>query len=200
MRRTHASRAAAGLVLAAAAAFSGQAAQAAPLTYRLDPAHTFVTFEVQHFGTSTLRGRLGPLQGEVVLDREAQAGEVRLTIPLASLSTGVKFLDSRLRERDLLATDEWPDAWFVATNFRFASDGGVQEVRGELTVRGVGTALSLVATRFGCRDDGMLKRQVCGGDFEGDVDRGVFGATFGQPFVASRTHLVVQVEGIAEPR
>lgn len=38
---------------------------AGPITYQLDPAHTFVTFEVRHFGTSTLRGRIGPVTGEV---------------------------------------------------------------------------------------------------------------------------------------
>ena len=33
-----------------------------PVTYQLDPDHTFATFEVLHFGTSTLRGRIGPMR------------------------------------------------------------------------------------------------------------------------------------------
>ena len=44
------------LCLAAAAALPcGAQAQAA--TYQIDPMHTFVLFEVMHFGTSTNRGR-----------------------------------------------------------------------------------------------------------------------------------------------
>ncbi len=170
---------------------------AGPVTYRLDPDHTFVTFEVRHFGTSTLRGRIGPVTGEVTLDRAARSGDVRLRIPVTTLETGLPALDARLKKPDLLATSEYPEAYFVATRFRFDAAGGVQEVRGEFTLRGVGQALSLFARSFACRHDDRLGKDVCGGDFEADLKRGDFGATFGEPFVSDDVHLVVQVEAIA---
>ena len=188
--------------LAALCAGSGPApalaqSVAGPVTYQLDPNHTFVQFEVLHFGTSTLRGRIGPVTGEVTVDRAAKAGDLRLRIPLATLSTGMRALDARLREPDLLATTEYPEAYFVATRFRFDAAGGVKEVRGEFTLRGVGEPLSLIARSFACRHDDMLKREVCGGDFEADLKRGRFGATLGEPFVSDDVHLVIQVEAIA---
>jgi polyisoprenoid-binding protein YceI len=170
---------------------------AGPLTYQLDANHTFVTFEVLHFGTSTLRGRLGPLTGEVTVDRAGKAGDLRLRIPMATLSTGLRILDARLKEPDLLATTEYPEAYFVATRFQFDANGGVKEVRGEFTLRGIGEPLSLVARSFACRHDAMLERDVCGGDFEADLKRGRFGATLGEPFVSDDVHLVIQVEAIA---
>ena len=170
---------------------------AGPVTYRLDPDHTFVTFEVLHFGTSTLRGRIGPVTGEVTVDRGAKAGDLRLRIPVATLNTGMRVLDARLKQPDLLAATEYPEAYFVATRFRFDAAGGVKEVRGEFTLRGVGQPLSLVAKSFACRRDDLLKREVCGGDFTGDLKRHDFGATFGEPFVSDDVHLVVQVEAIA---
>lgn len=170
---------------------------AGPVTYQLDPDHTFATFEVLHFGTSTLRGRIGPVTGEVTLDRAARTGDVRLRIPVTSVSTGVRALDARLKEPDLLATGEYPEAYFVATRFLFDAAGGVKEVRGEFTLRGIGEPLSLVARSFACRQDDRLKREVCGGDFTGDLKRHDFGATFGVPFVGDDVHLVVQVEAIA---
>jgi len=168
-----------------------------PVTYQLDPNHTFVTFEVLHFGTSTLRGRLGPVTGEVTIDRAARSGDLRLRIPMATLNTGLRVLDARLKQPDLLATTEYPEAYFVATRFQFDAAGGVKEVRGEFTLRGVGEPLSLVARSFACRHDDMLRKEVCGGDFEADLKRGRFGATFGEPFVSDDVHLVIQVEGIA---
>ena len=180
-----------GLVPAQAQTVSG------PITYQLDPNHTFVTFEVRHFGTSTLRGRIGPVTGEVTVDRTAKSGDVRLRIPMATLDTGMRVLDARLKEPDLLATAEYPEAYFVATRFQFDAAGGVKEVRGEFTLRGIGTALSLYAKSFACRHDEMLKRDVCGGDFVADFKRGQFGATFGEPFVSDDVHLLVQVEAIA---
>ena len=168
-----------------------------PVTYQLDPNHTFVTFEVLHFGTSTLRGRIGPITGEVTLDRVARTGDLRLRIPVTSVDSGVRALDARLKQPDLLATTEYPEAYFIATHFQFDADGGVKEVRGEFILRGVSEPLSLVARSFACRHDETLRRDVCGGDFAGDLKRSDFGATFGLPFVADDVHLVVQVEGIA---
>ena len=170
---------------------------AGSLTYQLDAAHTFVTFEVLHFGTSTLRGRIGPVTGEVTVDRGARTGDLRLRIPVDGVSTGLRVLDTRLKQPDLLATAEYPEAYFVATRFAFDDAGGIKEVRGEFTLRGVGEPLSLYARRFSCRHDAMLKKDVCGGDFEADLKRGRFGATFGEPFVSDDVHLLIQVEAIA---
>ena len=186
-------------VLGASAGLAPALAQsvAGPVTYRLDPAHTFVTFEVLHFGTSTLRGRIGPVPGEVTVDRDAHTGDLRLRIPVDTVETGLRVLDARLKQPDLLATTEYPEAYFVATKFQFDAAGGVKEVRGEFTLRGVGEPLSLVARSFACRHDDRLQREVCGGDFEGDLKRSRFGATLGLPFVSDDVHLVIQVEGIA---
>ena len=182
------------------AAASGAAAPVSapkgPQTYRLDPAHTFATFEVRHFGTSTLRGRVGPITGEVQIDRAARRGDVRLRIPMTTLDTGFKPLDARLKQPDLLATEANPEAYFVASNFRFDAAGALTEVRGEFTLRGLGQALSLRSRNFACRQDAMLRREVCGGDFEGELKRSDFGAGFGTPFVADAVRLVIQVEGI----
>lgn len=167
-------------------------AAAAPVVFTLDPEHSFVHFEVQHFGTSTSRGRFGPVSGEVTLDRLADRGEVAIRIATAGVDTGIPVFNARLRQADLLASSEFPEAFFVARNVRF--DGNqVAEVRGEFTFRGVSQPLSLRKRHFGCRHDGGV--EVCGGDFEGEVLRSEFGATFLLPLVSDRVRLIVQVEG-----
>jgi polyisoprenoid-binding protein YceI len=173
-------------------------AQAEPVIYRLDPQHSFVHFEVLHFGTSTLRGRFGGLQGYVELDRNARLGFASLQLKPGSVDTGMPAFDARLRESDLLASEAYPVATFVASRFSF--DGAdVRSVNGEFTLRGISQALELRALRFGCHTHPQLQREVCGGDFEGELRRGDFGASFGMPFVANRVRLVVQVEGIRQP-
>src|SRR6201995_3027901 len=75
-----------------------------PVTYRLDTNHTFVTFEVLHFGTSTLRGRIGPVSGEVTVDPAAKTGDLRRRIPVTTRSTVSGVLLARVRETGLIAT------------------------------------------------------------------------------------------------
>jgi len=192
MRR---SRWPAAALLALAAACGPAAAE--PVRYRLDPDNTFVWFEVQHFGTSTLRGRFGPIEGEVLLDRAAGRGEVGLRISTKTLDTGLPVLDKRLARSDLLNSELAPTAYFVSRQFRFDGDR-VAELRGEFTLRDVGIPLTLKAIRFACRQDAERGSEVCGGDFEGRFNRSEFGMTFGLPFVADGVRLLVQVEGVRE--
>ena len=60
-----------------------------------------------------------------------------------------------------------------------------------------GRPLSLLARQFACRDDAGT--EVCGGDFEGELLRSEFGATFLLPLVADRVHLIIQIEGRRVP-
>jgi polyisoprenoid-binding protein YceI len=182
------------LLLAAAAAVP---ARAESVVYVLDPQHSFVQFEVLHFGTSTLRGRFGALSGHVELDLTARRGWAGVRIPTAGVDSGLPLFDARLREPDLLASEAYPEAQFVASSFHF--DGArLRAVNGELTLRGTSQALELRALRFGCHTHPDLQREVCGGDFEGELKRGDFGASFGMPFVDNRVRLVIQVEGIRQ--
>ena len=170
---------------------------AEPVVYRIDPLHSFVHFEVLHFGTSTLRGRFGQIDGHVELDRSAASGWASLRIPTAGVDTGLPAFDARLRQADLLASELYPTASFVASRFSF-NGPDVAALSGVLTLRGTSQALELRALRFGCHSHPQLQREVCGGDFEGELLRAGFGASFGMPFVANRVRLVVQVEGIRE--
>jgi polyisoprenoid-binding protein YceI len=182
--------------LLAALSTTALPAASEPVTYALDPQHSFVHFELTHFGTSTIRGRLGPVTGEVTLDRSARRGEIGLRLPTASVNTGLAVFDSRIRAADLLATQEFPEAFFVASTLRFDGDA-LAELRGEFTLRGVGQALSLRALRFSCRPEGQGAdaTEVCGGDFEGSLLRSDFGITFGLPFISDAVRVLVQVEG-----
>jgi polyisoprenoid-binding protein YceI len=162
-------------------------------TFELDPQHSFVHFEVLHFGTSTTRGRIGPVSGQAEFDAAAQRGAVRLRINMNSIDTGLAVFNSRLKQADLFATAEHPEAYFVAERFVFEGER-LREVRGEFTLRGVSQPLALKAQHFVCRTN-QNSQQICGGDFETTVKRSDFGMSFGLPLVGDQIRLLIQVEG-----
>jgi polyisoprenoid-binding protein YceI len=174
------------------------ATQAEPVRYRFDPTHTFAHFELSHFGTSTIRGRLGPLNGEVELDRTARRGRVQVEIDTSLASTGVSVLDARMRDADMLAVQLYPKAYLVAERVEFDDAGRVKSLRGEFTLRGVSQPLTLTALRFNCYTSPLIRREVCGGDFEGQFNRSAVGINHSLPFVADTVRLLVQVEAIRE--
>ena len=96
-------------LIAAALLAAAGCAQAQSATYAIDPTHTFVTFEAQHFGTSTLRGRFDKKEGTVQFDRAGKTGKVEITIDITSVSTGVGPLRRPPEEQGLLRRRRQPE-------------------------------------------------------------------------------------------
>ena len=166
-------------------------------TYSADPTHTFVYFEAKHFGTSTLRGRFDKKEGSVTIDRAAKTGKVDFTIDMTSVNTGVAPLDSHLKSKDFFNAAEFPSAKFVGEKFAF--DGSkVTSVAGMLTMAGKTMPVTLNANGFNCYDNPMLKREVCGGDFETTLKRSDWGVSYGLPGIPDNVRLLVQVEAVKQ--
>ncbi len=173
-------------------------ARAEPVAYSLDPTHSAVSFELLHFDTSTLRGRFGPITGDITLDREARRGRVQVVINTAAASTGLGVLDARIKQDDMLAVAAHPQAFFVAERFEFDATGNVAAVTGEFTLRGSSQPLRLVAQRFRCYLNPLFRREVCGGDFEAEFSRSSFGITHSLPFVSDVVRLNIAIEAIRQ--
>ncbi|WP_457393825.1 YceI family protein [Roseateles sp. P5_E1] len=183
--------------LAAATALVGTA-HAEVATYSIDPTHTFVTFEVTHFGTSTNRGRFDKKEGTVQLDKAAKTGKVELTLETGSIDTGTAAFDKHLQSDNFLNTAAFPTAKFVANTFSFNGDK-VSEVAGQLTLLGKTLPVVLKASNFNCYTNPMLKREVCGGDFETTIQRSQWGMGWGINFgIPDTVKLAVQVEAVKQ--
>ena len=182
--------------LTATALASAVSAQAA--TYNIDPTHTFVTFEVTHFGTSTNRGRFDKKEGSVQFDRAGKTGKVNLTIQADSINTGTEAFNAHLKKPDFFDAAKHPTMTFNADKFSFSGDK-VSEVTGQLTLLGKTLPVVLKATNFNCYDHPMLKREVCGGDFETTIMRSQWGMNWGIDFgIPDKVKLLIQVEAVKQ--
>jgi polyisoprenoid-binding protein YceI len=181
---------------AAVAAASGVAlAQSA--NYQVDPTHTFVTWEAKHFGVSTSRGRFDKKSGSITYDKAGKTGTADITIEMASINTGVAPFDGHLKSNDFFAVEKFSQAKFSGTQFKFEGDK-LSEVVGTLTLRGITQPATLKATGFGCYESPMLKREVCGGDFETTVTRSQFDMKYGLPGIPDNIRLLIQVEAVKQ--
>lgn len=176
-----------------AASFPLQAA-----SYVIDPTHTFATFEINHFATSTNRGRFDKKEGTLEFDRAAKTGKIAIDIFTGSINSGTIFFDKFLTGFSMFDSATFPTAKFQADQFRFDGDK-VSEVVGNFTLLGKTHPLTLKATNFNCYQHPTLKREVCGGDFETTLDRSLYGMNYGLIFGFSKfVRLVIQVEAIKE--
>lgn len=186
------------LIAAAACLVAAGGVHANGATYAIDPTHTFAYFEIVHFGTSTIRARFDKKEGNVQIDRAAKTGRVEIKIDMASVNSGVANFDGHLKSKDLLNVAAFPTATFVGDKFGFSGDQ-LSEVTGTLTLMGKTQPVTLKAKHFNCYQSPMLKREVCGGDFETTLQRSQFGINYGLPVAApDDVRLLVQVEAVKQ--
>ncbi len=190
-------RALAATAAAAAALFTG-AAQAEMATYTIDPSHTFATFQISHFGASVNRGRLDKKEGTVQFDRAGKSGKVDVRFDTSSINSGTPAFDKHLKSADIFNAEQHPTMRFVSDKFVFDGDK-VSAVEGQLTMLGKTQPLTLKANQFNCYQSPMLKREVCGGDFEGTLDRTAFGMDYGVQYGFDKNvKVIVQIEAVKQ--
>src|SRR3546814_394393 len=121
-------------------------AQAAPVTYQLDPSHTMVLFSWNHFGYSNPTADFGLGEGTLVFDEQNPANSsVEVTLPLANLDTHVPALDEHLKKPDFLDAGKYPTVTFKSTAVQ-SLGGNKFKVTGNLSVHGVTKPVVLDAT------------------------------------------------------
>jgi len=98
------------LASVAAALFLSSSAKAAD-TYKIDPAHTTITFSVRHLGINNVKGKFREFEGAIVLDNGAIT-EASGTIQVKSVDTGVPQRDEHLRTADFFDATNYPTITF----------------------------------------------------------------------------------------
>jgi len=112
-------------------------------TYKIDPAHTSVTFSVRHFGINSVKGKFKEFDGALVLDGETLK-EANGTIQVKSVDTGVEKRDDHLRTADFFEAAKYPTITFKTK--RVEKGGSGQPVLiADFTMRGVTKELQLPA-------------------------------------------------------
>ena len=103
--------------LAFAAALLVTAGPALAAQYEIDPHHTYVAFEIGHFGTSTNRAQFEKTSGSIDFDRSGKNGKVDVRVDTQSLHSGSAEFDKHLQSADLFNTAKYPDRRFVDDRF-----------------------------------------------------------------------------------
>ncbi len=184
------------IVLAITAAMAGAAAFAAPVTYKLDPNHTYPSFEADHMGgLSVWRGKFTGTSGSVVYDKDAKAGSIDVTVDMNSIDFGMPKLDEHAKSAEIFDAAKYPTATYTGKFTKW--NGSVPtEAQGTLTMHGVTKPVTLVINSFLCKPNPMSKKEVCGADASATFNRADFGVNFGDKYgFKQEVKLQIQVEG-----
>lgn len=183
-------------VFAGLASICAAGAFAAPVTYILDPNHTYPSFAADHMGgLSVWRGKFTKSSGKVVLDREAKTGTIDVTVDVGSIDFGMEKLNEHARSAEIFDVAKYPTATFAGKFTKFKGDSPTQ-AQGTFTLHGVSKPLTLNIDSFMCKFIAMMKKTVCGADARATINRADFGVDYGKAYGFNQTvQLQIQVEG-----
>jgi len=184
------------IVLAPFAALLCASAFAAPVTYVLDPHHTFPSFAADHMGgLSVWRGKFTDTSGKVIYDKDAKSGSIEVTVNVSSVDFGFAKLDEHAKSAELFDVAKFPTATFSGQFTQF-NGAAPTEAQGTLTLHGVTKPLTLKINSFMCKPNPMTKKEVCGADASANFNRSDYGLTFGDAYGFKMwVKLDIQVEG-----
>jgi len=184
------------IVLASLAALVGASAFAAPVTYTLDPSHTYPSFAADHFGgLSVWRGKFDATSGKVVYDKDAKSGSIEVTVDMTSIDFGMPKLNEHAKSAEIFDAAKYPTAVYSGKFSKF-NGASPTEAEGTLTMHGVTKPLTLKINSFLCKQNPMSKKEVCGADASATLNRADFGVNFGDKYgFKQEVTLQIQVEG-----
>ena len=123
------------------------------------------------------------------------AGSLDVVIPLAGAKSGNSDRDSTLQGADFFNVGKFATARYTAKGFRavgndqFAADG-------TLELRGVSKPVTLTITSMNCGPNPFNKKETCGFDATGSINRTDFGVTYGAPAIGEVLDLHIGFEAV----
>lgn len=172
----------------------------APGKYNVDPAHSRVSFLIDHFVVSQVQGRFNDVKGSFELSKKIEDCKVDVTVPIASIDTGVKKRDDHLRSPDFFDAKKYPTMTFKSKKFSGSLDDF--KVTGDLTIKDVTKEVTLYGKYTGSVKDswGQIRAAVRA---EGKINRKDFNIKYNDmveagPAVGDEVTIMILSEGIQD--
>ncbi len=175
------------------------AALASPVTYQVDPGHTYPSFAADHMGgLSVWRGKFDKSSGTIVLDKDKSTGTVDITVDTSSIDFGHEKLNEHAKGPDMFDVSKFPTASYKGTLADF-KNGAPTKVKGEFTLKGVTKPLTLTIDEFTCKPNPMTKKEVCGADASATFNRKDYNLAYGENYgFKMDVKLAIQVEAVRQ--
>lgn len=181
------------LILTAALATASTAALAEPVTYKIDPSHTNVIAQWNHFGFSNPTAHFGDADGTLVYDADdVAASSVEVTLPLSGLNSYTAKFDQHLRSSDFFDAAAFPLATFESTRVEAVGEGKLK-VTGNLTIKDITkpVVLDVTLNKVGVH---MNKQPAIGFDATTTVKRSDFDLGMAAPMVSDEVEIRITTE------
>ena len=146
-------------------------------TYKIDNAHSEVTFKVKHLMITNVTGSFTQFDATMTATTDDFSdAKISFEAEVNSISTNNEQRDGHLKGEDFFAAEKFPKLSFVSSSFKKLTDTAYT-LHGDLTIRGITKPVQLAVEYGGTMTDpyGQVK---AGFEIGGKISRKEFGLTW----------------------
>jgi polyisoprenoid-binding protein YceI len=171
-------------------------------TWRVDPSHSSVGFEVKHMMIATVRGRFREFEGTLEAAEDLADSRCYGNVKVASIDSGEPDRDAHLRSPDFFDAERYPEITFKSTHIENV-EGPAYRITGDLTIKGETREVTLDATVEGAGEDPWGNHRV-GVSATGVINRNDFGLRWqkrlaaGGLLVGEEVKLLIDVSAVRD--
>ncbi|GGF59699.1 YceI family protein [Alteromonas lipolytica] len=171
---------------------------AAPVSYSVDPTHTFAVASWNHFGFSSPTAVFSGAEGTITYDADKPASSsIAISVSIDTVDTFVDKLTEEFKSADWFNAAQYPKATFVSKKVVAKGDNKFS-VTGDLTIKGTTKTVTMAATLNGAGEHPMSKKQAVGFDAQTVIKRSDFGIDQYVPYVGDEITLRLTTEAQAK--
>ena len=168
-------------------------------TWKVDPVHSSVEFQVKHLGIATVKGQFKEYEGTLEVGPEGAVAYG--TVKTESVDTREPQRDAHLRSADFFEVDKYPEIGFRSTAIRATGEDEF-EIDADLSIHGVTRPVTLKATLEGYEPEDHQGNTRVGLSASAQINRSDFEMRFnaalgsGNMVVSDKVKILVDVSAV----
>jgi polyisoprenoid-binding protein YceI len=170
-------------------------------TWKVDPVHSSVEFQVKHLGIATVKGQFTKFEGTLEVGPEGAVAYG--TVQVDSVDTREPQRDAHLRSADFFEVERYPEIGFRSTAIRPTGEDEF-EIDSELTIHGITRPVTLRATLEGIEPEDHQGNTRVGVSATAQINRSDFEMRFnaalgsGNVVVSDKVKILVDVSAVKQ--
>ena len=167
-------------------------------TWKVDPVHSSVEFQVKHLGIANVKGQFNEFEGTLQVGPDGVSAFG--TVQVASVDTREPQRDEHLRSADFFDAERHPEITFQSTSVKTV-DQDTFEIEGDLTIHGITRTVKLIAEVEGTETDPQGNPRV-GLSATGQINRSDYEMKFnmalgsGNVVVGDKVRILLEVSAV----
>ncbi|MGZ5285528.1 MAG: YceI family protein [Flavisolibacter sp.] len=169
--------------------------------WKVDNAHSKVSFSVTHLGISDVTGLFKDFTVDIKSAKDDFSdAKIEMNIDVKSIDTEIEMRDNHLRSADFFDVAKHPKMTFSSTDVSPAKEKNRYKLKGNLTLLGITKPVTMDLWYRGTIENPMNKKPTAGFKVSGVIKRSDFdlGSGFPAPMISDEVKIVADGEFIKE--